>query len=81
MVASPEGDGPWPGAGLSERGIINDVKIYDGIGHSFANPYRAAPLLRIVGFGYGQATTDDAWNRVFTFFAEHLQQDSAATER
>jgi carboxymethylenebutenolidase len=59
--------------GLSARGVANDVKSYDGVGHSFANPYPGAPLLRIVGFGYDKNSTDDAWGRVFTFFEEHLQ--------
>ena len=54
-------------------GIPHDVKFYADAGHSFANPYPAAPLLRVVGFGYDQASTDDAWGRVFTFFDEHLQ--------
>jgi carboxymethylenebutenolidase len=58
--------------GLADRGIAHDVKIYDDVGHSFANPYPAAPLLRVVGFGYDQASADDAWGRVFTFFDEHL---------
>ena len=67
------GAGPRLEKGLTERGIARDVKIYDNTGHSFANPYPAAPLLRIVGFGYDQASADDAWGRVFTFFDEHLQ--------
>lgn len=52
--------------------ITADIKTYPGAGHSFANTLPAQPLLRIGGFGYDQAATDDAWNRVFSFFGEHL---------
>ena len=58
---------------LDQKGITNDVKVYQGAGHSFANKLPAQPLLRITGFGYNQAATEDAWARVFTFFGEHLR--------
>ena len=32
----------------------------------------AQPLLRIAGFGYNDAATEDAYSRVFAFFNEHL---------
>jgi len=57
---------------LDEKGITNDVKVYPRAGHSFANKLPAQPLLRIAGFGYDQAATEDAWARVFAFFGEHL---------
>ncbi|ORW92902.1 carboxymethylenebutenolidase [Mycobacterium sp. IEC1808] len=53
--------------------ITTDIKDYPGVGHSFANTLPAQPLLRIAGFGYDQAATDDAWSRVFAFFGEHLK--------
>ncbi|OBA74158.1 carboxymethylenebutenolidase [Mycobacterium sp. 1554424.7] len=53
--------------------ITTDTKVYPGVGHSFANTLPAQPLLRITGFGYDQAATDDAWSRVFAFFGEHLK--------
>jgi carboxymethylenebutenolidase len=52
--------------------IATDIKLYPGVGHSFANILPAQPLLRIAGFGYNQAATEDAWSRVFAFFGEHL---------
>ena len=58
---------------LDDKGITNDVKSYPKVGHSFANKLPAQPLLRITGFGYNQAATDDAWSRVFAFFDEHLR--------
>jgi carboxymethylenebutenolidase len=58
---------------LDDKGITNDVKAYPDAGHSFANKLPAQPLLRVAGFGYNQAATEDAWARVFTFFGEHLR--------
>ena len=52
--------------------ITADIKAYPGAGHSFADKLPAQPLLRIAGFGYNRAAADDAWNRVFAFFGEHL---------
>jgi carboxymethylenebutenolidase len=57
---------------LDEKGITSDVKVYPRTGHSFANKLPAQPLLRITGFGYNQAATEDAWARVFAFFGQHL---------
>ncbi len=52
--------------------IKTDIKVYPGVGHSFANTLPAQPLVRIAGFGYDRAATEDAWSRVFAFFGEHL---------
>jgi carboxymethylenebutenolidase len=57
---------------LEQKNITNDVKVYPGAGHSFANKLPAQPLLRITGFGYNAAATEDAWARVFSFFRAHL---------
>lgn len=54
------------------KNITADIKVYDGAGHSFANKIPAQPLIRIAGFGYNEAATEDAWRRVFAFFGEHL---------
>jgi carboxymethylenebutenolidase len=53
-------------------GVPADIKVYPGAGHSFANKLPAQSLLRITGFGYNEAATQDAWSRVFSFFREHL---------
>jgi carboxymethylenebutenolidase len=58
---------------LDQKAIPNDVKVYPRAGHSFANKLPAQPLLRITGFGYNEAATEDAWARVFAFFGEHLR--------
>ncbi|KJX75115.1 dienelactone hydrolase family protein [Mycobacterium lepromatosis] len=57
------------------RHITADIKVYPGAGHSFANELPGQPLLRITGFGYNQAATEDAWNRVFAFFDKYLRTD------
>jgi carboxymethylenebutenolidase len=57
---------------LDDKGITNDVKTYPEVGHSFANELPAQPLMRIAGFGYNQAATEDAWARVFSFFGDQL---------
>lgn len=58
---------------LQDKGITNDIKTYPHATHSFANKLPAQPLMRIAGFGYNQAATEDAWSRVFAFFGEHLR--------
>jgi carboxymethylenebutenolidase len=30
-------------------------------------------LARVAGFGYDHESSEDAWRRVLTFFAEHLR--------
>ena len=59
---------------VTERlGIPTDIKVYPDAGHSFANKLPAQPLLRITGFGYNEAATEDAYRRMFAFFDEHLK--------
>ncbi|WP_041312316.1 dienelactone hydrolase family protein [Mycobacterium sp. JS623] len=57
---------------VDDKGITADIKAYPDAGHSFANKLPAQPLLRITGFGYNEAATEDAYGRVFAFFSEHL---------
>lgn len=57
---------------VDEKGITADIKAYPDAGHSFANKLPAQPLLRVAGFGYNEAATEDAFRRVFAFFGEHL---------
>jgi carboxymethylenebutenolidase len=54
------------------KNITTDIKAYPGAGHSFANKLPGQPLLRVTGFGYNEAVSEDAWKRVFSFFGEHL---------
>jgi len=55
-----------------DKGIAADIKVYPDAGHAFANKLPGQPLLRITGFGYDDAATEDAYGRVFAFFNQHL---------
>ena len=57
---------------VADKGITADIKVYPDAGHGFANKLPGQPLLRITGFGYNEAATEDAYRRVFAFFSEHL---------
>lgn len=62
---------------LEDAGVPHDVEEYPGVGHSFMNDWRNAPLrLRIFemlpGFRYSEAASDDAWRRITEFFGAHL---------
>lgn len=48
---------------LDGYGVPHDIKIYPGAGHSFFNHH---------GRAYNKPAADDSWNRVLSFFAEHL---------
>ena len=58
---------------LTHKGIPNDVKTYPKAGHSFADYAPLQPISRIRGFGQNDAAADDAWQRVFSFFGEHMR--------
>lgn len=58
---------------LTHKGIAHDVKTYPNAGHSFADYAPLQPISRIMGFGQNDAAADDAWQRVFAFFGEHLR--------
>lgn len=61
---------------LSERHIAHDVKEYPDVGHAFANRMPVGPfgpLLRVTGLGYHHPSAEDAWRRVFAFFAAQLR--------
>jgi carboxymethylenebutenolidase len=60
---------------VEHKNIPHDIKTYPHAGHSFANKLPAQPLARVVGFGYDETATADAWARVFAFFREHLHAE------
>ncbi|WP_422743417.1 dienelactone hydrolase family protein [Mycobacterium sp. WMMD1722] len=62
---------------LEAGNVAHDVKEYPGVGHSFMNDWRAAPLrLRVFewvkGFKYYESEAEDAWGRIIAFFGHHL---------
>ena len=59
---------------LTEYDVPHDVKEYPDAGHSFANRM-AGPLnslLRVAALSYHHESSEDAWRRVLSFFATHL---------
>lgn len=71
----PLGIGAAPRArrALEANGVTHDVHAYPGVGHAFANQLPAQRIQRVIGFGYDAEAAEDAWRRVFAFFAEHLR--------
>jgi carboxymethylenebutenolidase len=61
---------------LTKLGVPHDVKVYEGVGHSFLS-YGNAPswMARVetgMHAGYHEAEAEDAWARILAFFAEHV---------
>jgi carboxymethylenebutenolidase len=52
-------------AALDQNGIENEIYVYEGVGHAFANPS---------GASYAPEETADAWNKTLSFFDRHLKQ-------
>lgn len=68
-------------AALAARGVPHDVKEYRDAGHGFMEHHSVGPaihLMRFAGMGYHHASAEDAWGRIFRWFAEHLADPSAA---
>jgi carboxymethylenebutenolidase len=62
---------------LTERDIPHDVKEYPDAGHGCANRLSVGPfgpIMRLANLGYHHESAEDAWHRVFAFFAHHLKQ-------
>jgi carboxymethylenebutenolidase len=64
-------------AALRAHGVPHDVKIYPSAGHCFLNdavngPRLLRPLARFTSVGLDPVAAADAWQRIETFFAEHL---------
>ena len=49
---------------LNELGVKNDIYIYPGVGHAFANPSNP---------NHAPAETADAWQKTLAFLNEHLK--------
>lgn len=51
-------------ASLNTLGVENEIHIYPGVGHAFANPS---------GMNYAPEETMDAWNKTLSFLDTHLK--------
>jgi carboxymethylenebutenolidase len=67
------GSGPHLEEVLVQKKIQHDVKTYPDVGHSFADHAPLQSISRIIGFGQNDDAANDAWQRVFAFFSEHLR--------
>jgi carboxymethylenebutenolidase len=72
-------------AHLRALGVPHDVKVYEGVGHSFLS-YDNAPewMTRIpmpdpMHLGYDESVAEDAWRRMLAFFGEHLGQPGSTS--
>jgi carboxymethylenebutenolidase len=48
---------------LNQSGVTNEVLIYDGVGHAFANPS---------GDNYAPKETEDAWKKTLSFLKKYV---------
>jgi carboxymethylenebutenolidase len=67
-------------AKYTELGVTHDVKEYPDAGHAFLNEKMAGPLavrpfLKISGIGPNPDAAVDAWERIQSFFGQHLVAD------
>ena len=62
---------------LTDLDVPHDVKVYEGVGHSFLNREHPAwadkTFGRLMPIGYDEAAAEDAWRRILAFFADHLR--------
>ena len=62
---------------LRELGVPHDVKVYDGVGHSFMSfdngPAWMMKIPNPLHAGYAETAAEDNWRRIVAFFAEHTR--------
>ena len=54
--------------------VPHDVKVYRGSGHRFLSEASGAGavLARLTRMSYQETDAEDAWQRIYAFFGEHL---------
>jgi carboxymethylenebutenolidase len=61
---------------LAAGDIPRDVREYPDVGHSFMNDWGIPTPIRVVervaGMAYSEPEAEDAWQRMLSFFKEHL---------
>jgi carboxymethylenebutenolidase len=62
---------------LTKLNVVHDIKMFENAGHAFMNPQQGGgpvfgTLLRITGAKPNPEAAKEAWQRIETFFAEHL---------
>jgi len=56
---------------LNESGIKNEIQVYNGLGHAFANPS---------GDNYAPEETADAWQRTLSFLKKYVGETKALVD-
>jgi len=51
---------------LNQSGITNEIHIYNGVGHAFANPS---------GDNYAPKETSDAWQKILSFLKKYVREE------
>jgi len=74
----PAGTAATLEAALASGDVPRDIKEYGTTGHSFMNnwgfPGPVRVVERIAGMAYSEPEAEDAWQRILSFFKEHLTQ-------
>jgi carboxymethylenebutenolidase len=69
---------------LADGEVPRDVKEYPNVGHSFMNDHAVPAPIRIVagiaGIAYSEPEAEDAWQRIITFFEDHLTETASDVE-
>jgi carboxymethylenebutenolidase len=61
--AIPIGEVNEFGSSLNQTGITNEIHVYNGVGHAFANPS---------GDNYAPKETADAWQKTLSFLKKYM---------
>lgn len=69
---------------LADGEVPRDVKEYPNVGHGFMNDHAVPAPIRIVagiaGMAYSEPEAEDAWQRIITFFEDHLTETASDVE-
>src|SRR5579864_8679331 len=61
---------------LTDLGVPHDIKVYDGVGHSFLSYDNMPPWMarfpNPLHATYDEAAAEDAWSRILAFFKEYV---------
>lgn len=61
---------------LASGDVPRDIKEYPNVGHSFMNDWDTPAPVKMIegvaGMAYSRPEAEDAWQRIFAFFGEHL---------
>jgi carboxymethylenebutenolidase len=68
------------GRHLESLGVRHDVRLYDGVGHSYMNEHEPSRIDGIaergpMRVGYNAEAAEDSWKRLLAWFGEHLGAD------